>query len=108
MLELYGETHILSHGVFNDMKSMGKLHVNDKGVKAISATGRVYSISGVYNTTTTTKFSNGVFTMKKIQRERWTTQGSRNNFTVSFSYHVTIDANGNAKFFRDEYEEYCQ
>jgi hypothetical protein len=108
MLEFYGEKHILYHGVFNDMKSTGKLHVNDKGVNAISATGKVYSITGVLNFSSTTKFSNGVLTMKQIQRERWTTQGSRNNFTVSYSYHVTIDANGNAKFYRGEYEEYCQ
>ena len=108
MLTVYGEIHYLYHGVFNDNKSTGKLHVNDKGVKAISSTGNVYSISGVFNTTTTTKFSNGVFTMKQIQNERWTTRGSRNNFTVSRSYHVSVDANGNAKFLRDDYQEYCQ
>ncbi len=108
MLEFYGEMHFMYHGVFNNNKSTGTFHVNNKGVKAISATGKVYSISGVFNTTTTDKFSNGVFTMKQTQIERWTTQGSRNNFKVTRSYHVSVDANGNAQFFRDEYQEYCQ
>jgi len=46
-------------------------------------------------------FSNGVFTTKLASTIRWITVGGSNNFIVTETFYIKVDAAGNTTVIRD-------
>jgi hypothetical protein len=107
MITLSGESHITVHGIYNNKKSKISDHINDQGITAVGESGRIYRISGA-NNSKETFFANGLFVTKLVRNERWTTAGSKNNYTIRESFLITVDATGKVTIEKESAEAFCR
>jgi hypothetical protein len=108
MMTLEGAIQIVYHGVYNANKSKFSFHLNAQGIKAVGESGRQYRISATNNAQSSSSYNNGVYTVKGVINERWTTPGKGNNFTINSTYNFSWDGEGNFTVKRDSFEVHCQ
>ena len=98
---VYGSEQVVFHGLSNGPKSTITFNVNIPGtIKAVGESGRQYTINEhlVYQES---NFSNGVFTTKLVSTIRWITVGGSNNFIVTETFYIKVDAAENTTVIRD-------
>ena len=108
LITLSGSLRVMYHGVYNGEKTTGSFNFNTQGIKAVGESGREYHLSATENFRSSESYNNGVYSVTLVNNERWTTAGGGNNFTYSYTYAFTIDANGNTTVTREQYAQYCQ
>ena len=106
---VYGNDQLIIHGIYNGTKSTITVNSHTQGtITAVGESGRQYTIEGalLYQES---NFSNGVFTTKLVRNLRWITEGRGNNLTISETFYIKVDADGNVTVIRDPVSErYCQ
>ena len=106
---VYGSEQVVFHGLSNGTKSTITFNINIPGtITAVGESGRQYTINEhlVYQES---NFSSGVFTAKLVSTVRWITVDGGNNFIVTETFYIKVDAAGNTTIIRDPINEFhCQ
>jgi hypothetical protein len=109
VVDLSGPLHTLITFTINGNKVSGFFHFQPQGISGTGeTTGEKYQATGVTQESFDQSMQNGQANMTFINNFRIIGQGPGNNFLVHETLHITINANGTATVFHDNFSIECK
>jgi hypothetical protein len=109
MVDLSGPLHTLISFTINRNNVSGYVHFQPQGITGTGeTTGTKYQATGVTQQSFQSSLQNGQANLTFVNNFRIIGQGPGNNFLVHETLHITINANGVATVFHDNFSVDCK
>jgi len=108
-VDLSGPLHTLISSTVNGNNVRGYFHFQPQGINGIGeSTGATYHATGVTAESFKGSLQNGQFSFTFVNNFMIIGQGPGNNFLVHETMHATINADGTATVFHDNFSVDCK
>lgn len=108
-VDLSGPLHTLVSSTINGNNVSGYFHFQPQGISGIGdSTGSKYHATGVTSESFNNSLQNGQANLTFVNNFRIIGQGPNNNYLVHETMHVTINADGTATVFHDNFSVECK
>lgn len=109
IVDLSGPLHTLVSSTINGNNVSGYFHFQPQGISGIGeSTGTNYHATGVTSESFKNSLQNGQANLTFVNNFRIIGQGPNNNYLVHETMHVTINADGTATVFHDNFSVECK
>ena len=109
VVDLSGPLHTLVSSTINGNDISGYFHFQPQGISGIGeSTGTKYHATGVTSESFKNSVQNGQANLAFVNNFRIIGQGPNNNYLVHETMHVTINADGSATVFHDDFSVECK
>jgi hypothetical protein len=109
IVDLSGPLHTLMSFTINGNNVSGYFHFQPQGISGTGeSTGTNYQATGVTQESFKSSLQNGQANFTYVNNFRIIGQGPGNNFLVHETMHLTINANGTATVFHDNFSVDCK
>jgi hypothetical protein len=109
IVDLSGPLHTLISFTINGNNVSGYFHFQPQGISGTGeTTGTKYQATGVTQESFKSSLQNGQANFTYVNNFRIIGQGPGNNYLVHETMHVTINANGTATVFHDNFSIDCK
>jgi hypothetical protein len=109
IVDLSGPLHTLMSFTINGNNVSGYFHFQPQGISGTGeSTGTKYQATGVTQESFKSSLQNGQANFTFVNNFRIIGQGPGNNFLVHETMHMTINANGTATVFHDNFSIDCK